>query len=48
MSAVTHQEFIDMQVRDVRKAPDSPNPDAHVVLLEEPDGGRSPGHLDRR
>jgi uncharacterized protein len=40
MSALTQQEFIDMQVRDVRKAPDSPNPDAHVVLLEERGGGR--------
>jgi bifunctional DNase/RNase len=38
MSAVAQQEFIDMQVRDVCKAPDSPNPDAHVVLLEEPGG----------
>lgn len=40
MSAVAQQEFIDMQVRDVRKAPDSPNPDAHVVLLEERGGDR--------
>jgi uncharacterized protein len=40
MPAVTQQEFIDMQVRDVRKAPDSPNPDAHVVLLEERGGDR--------
>jgi bifunctional DNase/RNase len=40
MSAVAQQEFIDMQVRDVRKAPDSLNPDAHVVLLEERGGDR--------
>jgi bifunctional DNase/RNase len=40
MSAVAQQEFIDMLVRDVRKAPDSPNPDAHVVLLEERGGDR--------
>ena len=40
MSAVTQQEFIDMQVRDVRKCPDSPNPDCHVVLLEERGGDR--------
>jgi bifunctional DNase/RNase len=40
MSAVTQQEFIDMQVWDVRKAPDSPNSDAHVVLLEERGGDR--------
>ena len=40
MSAVTQQEFIEMRVRDVRKAPDSPNPDAHVVLLEERGGDR--------
>jgi uncharacterized protein len=40
MPAVTQQEFIDMRVRDVRKASDSPNPDAHVVLLEEPAGDR--------
>jgi bifunctional DNase/RNase len=40
MPAVTQQEFIDMQVRDVRKAPDSPNPDAHVVLLAERGGDR--------
>jgi uncharacterized protein len=40
MSAVTHQDFIDMQVRDVRKCPDSPNPDCHVVLLEERGGDR--------
>jgi bifunctional DNase/RNase len=39
MSAVTQQEFIEMRVRDVRKAPDTP-PDCHVVLLEEPEGGR--------
>ena len=29
-----------MQVRDVRKAPDSPNPDAQVSLLEERSGDR--------
>jgi uncharacterized protein len=40
MPAVTQQEFIDMHVRDVRKAPDSPNPDAHVFLLEERGGDR--------
>ena len=40
MPAVTHQEFIDMHVKDVRKAPDSPNPDAHVVMLEERAGDR--------
>jgi uncharacterized protein len=40
MPAVTEHEFIDMQVGDVRKAPDSPNPDAHVVLLEERGGDR--------
>jgi uncharacterized protein len=40
MPAVTHQEFIDMQVKDVRKAPGSPNPDAHVVLLGERGGDR--------
>jgi bifunctional DNase/RNase len=37
MSAVTEQAFIEMLVRDVRKAPDTP-PDCHVVLLEERDG----------
>jgi bifunctional DNase/RNase len=39
MSAVTQQEFIEMRVRDVRKAPNTP-PDCHVVLLEEPEGDR--------
>jgi bifunctional DNase/RNase len=39
MSAVTQQEFIEMRVRDVRKAPNTP-PDCHVVLLQEPEGGR--------
>lgn len=40
MPAVTQQESIDMHVRDVRKAPDTPNRDAHVVLLEERGGDR--------
>ena len=40
MSALTEQEFIDMEVRDVRKCPDSPNPDCHVVLMEERGGDR--------
>jgi bifunctional DNase/RNase len=39
MPAVTGQAFIDMRVRDVRKAPDTP-PDCHVVLLEERGGDR--------
>jgi uncharacterized protein len=40
MPELTQQEFIEMRVRDVRKAPDSPNPDAHVMLLEEHEGDR--------
>jgi bifunctional DNase/RNase len=39
MPAVTQQGFIEMQVRDVRKAPDTP-PDCYVVLLEEREGER--------
>ena len=39
MAAVAQQEFIEMRVRDVRKAPDTP-PDCHVVLLEESGGDR--------
>lgn len=40
MPAATQEAFIDMHVKDVRRPPDAPNPDAYVVLLEERDGGR--------
>ena len=38
MPAVAQEKFIDLQVRDIRRAPDTANPDSHVVLLEERDG----------
>lgn len=41
MPAVTQERFIEMQVRDVRRAPDTP--DCYVVLLQERDGDRRLG-----
>jgi bifunctional DNase/RNase len=40
MPAATQEAFIDMRVKDVRKALGTPNPDAYVVLLEERGGDR--------
>lgn len=40
MPAAAQHELIEMRVRDVHRFADHPNPDAHVVLLEERVGTR--------